>query len=143
MAYRISPETWYQRMWRPMMAAIYMMLCVLDYGVRPAVNYFTTKRYNLQEIVRTIKDLDPMVQLKVLEQSKVEAMPPILNEFTHLAFGTILGISAFSRSLSKGDFGGNNNQFPQQNQYYEAPPQRRRKKNNPDENIDEPQTDGQ
>lgn len=95
-------ERWYQRAWRPSMAFIYMMLCVLDYGVRPMVNYFQAKEYDLPEIIMNITDLDPAVQVQVLSQSKQNVIDPILSEFVHLAFGAILGISAFSRGASKG-----------------------------------------
>lgn len=95
-------EHWYQRAWRPSMAFIYMILCVLDYGVRPMVNYFQAKEYDLPEIIMTIQDLDPAVQVQVLTQSKQNVIDPILTEFVHLSFGAILGVAAFSRGAGKG-----------------------------------------
>ena len=95
-------ERWYQRMWRPMMAGIYMFLCVLDYGVRPMINYAFSKQFNLAETVFIIKDLEPTVQVRILDNSKQVLMDPILTEFVHLAFGAILGIAAFSRGSEKG-----------------------------------------
>lgn len=94
-------EHWYQRAWRPSMAAIYMMLCILDYGIRPIVNYYQTKIYSLSETVSIIQDLEPTVQIQILNQSRQEAVPPILSEFVHLAFGAILGVAAFSRGMEK------------------------------------------
>lgn len=95
-------EKWYQRGWRPMMAAIYMLLCVLDYGVRPMINYAFSKQYNLAETVFIIQELDPSVQAMALTQSKQVLIDPILTEFVHLAFGAILGVAAFSRGSEKG-----------------------------------------
>jgi hypothetical protein len=102
-SYQLSSyaEHWYQRAWRPSMAAIYMMLCILDYGVRPIVNYYQTKIYSLSQIVETIQELEPTVQIQILNQSRQEAVPPILSEFVHLAFGAILGVAAFSRGMEK------------------------------------------
>ncbi|MEM5877621.1 MAG: hypothetical protein QXF12_01950 [Candidatus Aenigmatarchaeota archaeon] len=100
-------EQWYQRSWRPMMAFIYMLLCVLDYCVRPMINYIAHKKtYDLPEIVHTIKDLDSVVQIKVLEVSKEDVIKPILPEFVHLAFGAILGVAAFSRGYRKSFYEG-------------------------------------
>lgn len=98
----VYTEQWYQRSWRPMMAFVYMMLCVLDYGVRPLVNYIIYKKSdNLADVVSTIKDLDPVVQVKVIDSMKEETLKPILSEFVHLAFGAILGVAAFSRGQRK------------------------------------------
>jgi len=96
-------EKWYQRAWRPSMAFVYMILCIIDYGVRPFINYYEkNKQHDLTKIVKEIKEIsDPMVQIKLLEYNSKEKFEPILNEFVHLAFGAILGISAFSRNEEK------------------------------------------
>jgi hypothetical protein len=97
-------EKWYQRAWRPSMAFVYMTLCIIDYGVRPFINFLEKNRNNdLTKIVREIKDInDTMVQIKLIEYESEEKFKPILNEFVHLAFGAILGVSAFSRGREKG-----------------------------------------
>lgn len=95
-------EMWYQRTWRPMMAAIYMFLCILDYGIRPMINYYQSTTFNLAAIVETIKPLEPIVQIEVINAAKQETITPILTEFVHLAFGAILGVAAFSRGSAKG-----------------------------------------
>lgn len=94
-------EKWYQRMWRPTMAAIYMLLCILDYGVRPMINYYQAKDVDVIEIVQEIKDLQPSVQMQIIEQSRQDYIDPILTEFVHLSFGAILGVAAFSRGAHK------------------------------------------
>lgn len=99
----IYVESWYQRSWRPMMAYLYLFLCFLDYGVRPAVNYYLFKQFNLVQVVSTIKELDPTVQVQIIEVLRHdEAIEPILSEFVHLAFGAILGAAAFTRGQEKG-----------------------------------------
>lgn len=95
-------EMWYQRTWRPMMAAIYMILCVLDYGVRPMINYYQSTNFNLAYIVQTIEPLESVVQIEIINAAKRESILPILTEFVHLAFGAILGVAAFSRGAAKG-----------------------------------------
>lgn len=103
----VYTEQWYQRSWRPMMAFVYMMLCILDYAVRPAINYIVyRKSSNLSETVSIIKDLDAPVQIKVLEMAKEDTIKPILTEFVHLAFGAILGVAAFSRGQRKNFYDG-------------------------------------
>ncbi len=98
----VYTEQWYQRSWRPMMAFVYMLLCILDYGVRPMINYIIYKKSNnLAETVSIIKDLDSVVQIKIIELIKEETLKPILSEFVHLAFGAILGVAAFSRGQRK------------------------------------------
>lgn len=98
----IYVESWYQRSWRPMMAYLYLFLCFLDYGVRPAVNYYLFKQFNLVQVVSTIKDLEPTVQIQIIEVLRQdEAIEPILSEFVHLAFGAILGAAAFTRGQEK------------------------------------------
>ena len=105
-------EMWYQRMWRPGMAAIYMFLCILDYGVRPMINYYQSTNYDLPMVVRTIENLEPSAQIEVLRLSSQKPIDPILTEFVHLAFGAILGVAAFSRGSSKGFAEGSPNRAP-------------------------------
>lgn len=95
-------ETWYQRSWRPMMAFLYLTLCLLDYGVRPAINFYFFKQFNLVQTVESIQNLDSAVQIQIIEVlRKNEAIQPILPEFVHLAFGAILGVAAYSRGKEK------------------------------------------
>jgi hypothetical protein len=93
---------WFQSFWRPAMATLYLFLCLLDYGIRPVANYFQIKHFDLVQTVSIIKDLEPTVQIQVLQlQKDKEPWVPILNEFVHLAFGAILGVSAWTRGNEK------------------------------------------
>jgi len=101
---QIYIESWYQRSWRPLMAGLYLLLCLLDYGIRPVVNFQMLRRFNLVETVSVIKDLDSTVQVQIIEVLRnSEAVPPILTEFVHISFGAILGVAAYSRTMEKID----------------------------------------
>lgn len=91
-------EAWYERTWRPAMAFLYFFLCFLDYAVRPAINIYFFREFDLIEVVQTIEPLENTVQIQIIDtlRSK-EAVSPILSEFVHISFGAILGVAAFTR----------------------------------------------
>lgn len=118
----VYTESWYQRSWRPMMAYLYLILCFLDYGVRPAINFELLNKFNLVEVVNNIRELDPMVQVQIIETLRNdEAIPPILSEFVHISFGAILGVAAFTRGREKQD------RVRESGPYATEPPRRRKK----------------
>ena len=129
-------EMWYQRSWRPMMAFVYMMLCILDYGVRPVINYYQTKILDLPAVVSAIQPLEPIVQIEILNTYKTERFSPILTEFVHLTFAAVLGIAAFSRGSGKGFIEGSPNPNPQRNNQQEIQ-QSNRLRNEDDEKENE------
>ena len=95
-------DNFFQKYWRPAMAGLYMLLMILDYGVRPVVNQYYASDFDLSVTVEAIAPLDPAVQVKALDiASRNELWPPILNEFVHLAFGAILTASAATRGMEK------------------------------------------
>jgi len=95
-------DNFFQKYWRPGMAGLYMLLMVLDYGVRPLVNQWHANEFDLSATVVAISPLDPQVQVKALDiASRNEIWPPILNEFVHLAFGAILTAAATTRGMEK------------------------------------------
>lgn len=95
-------DNFFQKYWRPAMAGLYMLLMILDYGVRPIVNQYYAKDFDLSVTVEAIAPLNPSVQVKALDiASRNELWPPILNEFTHLAFGAILTAAATTRGFEK------------------------------------------
>lgn len=95
-------DNFFQKYWRPGMAGLYMLLMLLDYGVRPVVNQYYANKFDLAESVQAISELDPSVQVKALDiASRNEVWPPILNSFVHLAFGAILTAAATTRGFEK------------------------------------------
>ncbi len=97
-----NKDGFFQKYWRPAVAALYLMLCLLDYGVRPLVNQYYAKQFDLSATVEAIKPLEPSVQVKALEiAARNEIWPPILNDMVHLAFGAILSAAATTRGMEK------------------------------------------
>jgi len=95
-------ERFYQRIWRPAIAFLYIAMNTVDYIIRPAINYYHMSRIDLTEVVLKIKDLDSVIQLKIVEiMSNGGVIPPILSEFVHLSFGAILGVAAYTRYREK------------------------------------------
>lgn len=95
-------DSFVQKYWRPGMAGLYMLLMLLDYGIRPVINQYYANEFDLSITVEAIKPLEPAVQIKALEiAARNEIWPPILNQFVHLAFGAILTAAATTRGLEK------------------------------------------
>lgn len=98
----VVKDNFVQKYWRPGMAGLYMFLMLLDYGIRPVVNQYYAKNFDLAATVTSISQLDSTVQIKALEiASRNEIWPPILNEFVHLAFGAVLTAAATTRGMEK------------------------------------------
>jgi len=88
--------------WRPIAAVIYLGLNVIDYAIRPIVNYVASQHIDITHIIFAIRGLNPAVQVKTIELLIQSAsLQPILPEFFHVAFGAILGAAAFTRGLEK------------------------------------------
>lgn len=98
----LAKDNFVQKYWRPGMAGLYMLLMLLDYGIRPLVNQYYANKFNLTTTVEAISTLDSSVQIKALDiASRNEIWPPILNQFVHLAFGAILTAAATTRGMEK------------------------------------------
>jgi len=63
----LSKDNFFQKYWRPAMAGLYMLLMVLDYGVRPMVNQYYANKFDLSVTVEAIAPLEPTVQVKALD----------------------------------------------------------------------------
>ena len=83
-------EPWYQRLWKPSIAYTYLFLVIGDYALRPTLNYFRAKQFDLTETVQAILPLPPTTQVVVLQNMQKNDMPPILSEFVHIAFGAMI-----------------------------------------------------
>jgi len=97
----IYVEKWYQRAWRPMMAMLYMLLNFFDYVVRPIINYIYVKNVDIVTVLLQLKDLDTVVQIKIIESLGNSVIPPIMPEYLHIAFAAILGVAAYTRGMEK------------------------------------------
>lgn len=84
------------------MAILYMLMCCYDFIIRPTINYYEKRRYDLSEIVLIVKDLDVQSQIALINlATDKEVFPPIINEVAHVVFGGIIGIAAWSRGREK------------------------------------------
>lgn len=91
-----------QKYWRPAAAVLYLSLCFLDYAVRPIVNQYYARDFDLVTATIAIEKLEPATQVRALEiASRNELWPPIMNEFVHLAFGAMLSAAATTRGMEK------------------------------------------
>jgi hypothetical protein len=86
----LGEGNWISRNWRPYMAVVYIIICILDYIIRPSINYYEARKFDLGHEVQYLVQLEPTAQMKTIEiLSSGETIPPILPEFVHLAFGAI------------------------------------------------------
>lgn len=88
--------------WRPAMAMVYLVMCLLNYAVRPVVNTVIASKADIAEIVMVVKDTDPSLQARALELAvKDEVWKDVLPESVHITFGVILGVAAWTRGQEK------------------------------------------
>ena len=75
-------ETWLNRKWRPTMAWVYMAICILDFAVFPIL--WSAIQYNLGQ------------QLTQWQPITLQG-----GGLVHMAFGAIVGVTAWWRSKEK------------------------------------------
>jgi len=80
---RLGSESWFREHWRPMMAYVYMLICLMDFVGFPLISMF------LPAILKTGMYL-PWKTLTLESGGMI-----------HMAFGAILGISAWTRGTEK------------------------------------------
>jgi hypothetical protein len=128
-------DKWYVNTWRPAVAWTYLCFCIIDYGVRPAINYYEYKKFNLTETVNALKELPSTSQVQIIQALQKPDIPPVLNEFVHLAFGSIIGVSAWTRGMEKIETIRNQPEPPPQPE--PQPQDRRKPKRKKEEVIDD------
>lgn len=74
-------EDWVIRKWRPIMAWVYMVICAFDFVIGPVL--FTVLQHSAQTIIQW------------------EPMTMRAGGLFHVAMGTIIGITAWSRGQEK------------------------------------------
>jgi hypothetical protein len=79
----LHKEEWFNRKWRPAMAWTYMAICIFDFIVGPVF-------FNLLQYFTLAQQLDMWSPLTLQGSGLI-----------HLAFGAILGISAWTRGNEK------------------------------------------
>jgi hypothetical protein len=79
-------DDWMQKKWRPMMALMYMSVCIFDFIAAPVL-YTAVQFWE----VNTVNDAFRQWQPITLQATG----------FFHIAMGAVLGISAYGRSQEK------------------------------------------
>lgn len=98
-------ENRFKKYWRPIAAYVYLGICIFDFAGMPLFMEMKNQEVNTQAFAE-IRTLEPNVQIKALEQldlGRAEWKPLTLQggALFHLAFGAILGVSAWTRGNEK------------------------------------------
>lgn len=102
---RLKEQTWKQA-WRPAAAYIYLVICIMDFIVFPG--YYTianSRASNTATVEESLKFKDSSAQIEALKTLRREQVwTPITTSgagMIHLAFGSILGVAAWTRGKEK------------------------------------------
>jgi hypothetical protein len=95
-------ESWIAENWRPAAAIIYLVICLFDFIVAPTFMFLTRETTDHLVGVLSHSRLDVAVQT-ILVQPHAAWVPLTLQGagMFHIAFGGILGVSAWSRGTEK------------------------------------------
>lgn len=96
----------YKKFWRPIAAYIYLAICVVDFAGMPIYMQVANQGVNHAAFAEIRLIEDPAVQMKALDKLDLgkNDWKPITLEggaLFHLAFGAILGVSAWTRGTEK------------------------------------------
>lgn len=94
-------DSWIGIYWRPAAAVIYLLICLFDFIIAPT--YFGVTEQPISAIIETIKELPPETQRVVLSMELSQWDPLTLkgSGLFHIAFGAILGASAWNRGRER------------------------------------------
>lgn len=95
-------ESWIAENWRPAAAIIYLVICLFDFVLAPTFMFLTRETTDHLVGVLARSHLDVAVQT-ILVQPRAAWVPLTLQGagMFHIAFGGILGVSAWSRGTEK------------------------------------------
>ncbi len=99
-------EHGFKKFWRPIAAYIYLSICIFDFVAMPAWIAYQNEQVNAEAFAEVRMFEDTQVKLKALERLDLDGKewtPLTLGGggLFHLAFGAILGVSAFTRGQEK------------------------------------------
>lgn len=99
---------WAKHMWRPMMAYVYALICIMDFVVMPVCFEYVKSRDRLDTIVAQIEKINNVdVQLALAKRADYaggRSWEPITMKdggFFHLSYGALLTGAAIVRGKSK------------------------------------------
>lgn len=98
-------ESWITKNWRPLAAIVYLMICLTDFIFMPVYYEWANNRYTPDNLVElSLKYTGPgqIESLKILRNERTwQPITLSQNGLVHLAFGAILGVSAWARGSDK------------------------------------------
>ena len=102
----LAQEAWYQRMWRPAVAFVYLLIGVFDFVAMPVYIEMSNRELDVVIIERLEKFKDRDVKLAVIDKTSfgTRTWSPLTlvgGGLFHLSFGGILGAASFTRGLEK------------------------------------------
>lgn len=101
----VKEQTWKQA-WRPAAAYIYLLICIMDFIVFPGYYSLANNRTtNSATVEESLKFKDSTAQIEALKILRREqTWTPLTTSgagMIHLAFGSILGVAAWTRGKEK------------------------------------------
>lgn len=91
---------WINEYWRPAAAITYLVICICDFIVFPLV--FGLKEQNAFQLAMAVKGLDPQVAaVLVAPHPQWQPLTLMGNGVFHIAFGAIVGITAWTRGAAQ------------------------------------------
>lgn len=98
-------ERWYQRVWRPLAAMVYLFICVIDFVIFPTIVEHKQVHNNNYVLSQIQLFEEPAVQVALVNKLQLtNRWEPITLQgagLFHLSFGAILGVAAWSRGKEK------------------------------------------
>lgn len=96
----MKKTSWIANNWRPLSAMVYLLINLFDFVLAPV--WYEAKRDKFADLVPIVKDLDPTVQVHILQpRSQWEPLTLQGGGTFHLSFGAILGAAAWTRGREK------------------------------------------
>jgi hypothetical protein len=104
--HRRSEEPLWKELWRPLAAYIYLAICLLDFGLMPIIYEMINHSITNASVVElALKFTDASAQIEALHTLRqAQVWVPLTlqgNGMFHVAFGAILGVSAWTRGQEK------------------------------------------
>lgn len=100
-------DKWYQRVWRPLAAKIFLLIVVFDFVVMPVFVEMTNKNRDFDQITTAISQIkDPAVQVEFMRKIEVSnrtwtPLTTLGGGLFFMSFGAILGAAAWTRGQEK------------------------------------------
>ena len=109
----VCEESWYKKMWRPMLAGTYILLVIFDFLIMPIVIEVANTREssNAQAVELALKFKDPTSQIQALKtfaENRVWSPLTLMGGgMFHVAFGALLTGAAVTRGMEKKEHASN------------------------------------